>query len=258
MSVPRLIFKISHFRFSASKGAVLNSSHRPSVLRWQSGQKRKRQEIGTVRVSDDLPKCLNDITLPADGVIRAAASIAAKIRRRSKYIDKFDRVLLAYACLQLDMRHGRVLEEYLYRHLKKKAKSWRLGALRLAEEIARSFWRNPQKRKQELDNLPKYLNMQDILLLADEVIRDIEGHILNLAEKGRPVKQGTRDGYRAVRATIGEHRSYTCFLILEGQRNGSVPRVLSLKTSGQFGRSTQNRLRGKERHFYKPLPMHYV
>ncbi len=237
-------FQTSYHRnaVSGSKGTLKTNHAPPTSSKEKNGKKPAKKTDADSPVQDESE--LKKISLPSDGVFRAVASRVAKNHWRSKRIEKFDLVIHTYACLQLGERHKYVVEEYVLNRLQAKARAWRSEILQDAAGTARSNQKNNGIR----------LTRDMLEQMAEEVISDVEAHVICLAKSGSPIKRGVREGNSVVRASLGLGRMNTCFLILEGSAKDPNFMIIALKTSAEFGRSVKKRLRDKRQRSYSNRP----
>ncbi|MEK7655720.1 MAG: hypothetical protein AAB386_03515 [Patescibacteria group bacterium] len=165
---------------------------------------------------------------PHDGTVRAVASAAAKARRKSEYVLRFDKVVKTYCGMVVGFTDRFSVEEYLY--------------LKLKRMVA-----DHEERRVPLGR--KGLEAQ-----AETIFHEIEASILSMASNGRPIKQGKRHDRHRVWARIHE-RGCKCFLTLLSQKKDGKWFVLSFETKGKFRRRMRSRSSRKDLK-YRNTPKH--
>ncbi|MBU0540213.1 hypothetical protein KKF59_04555 [Patescibacteria group bacterium] len=181
-----------------------------------------------LRIKQEAKKPSKDFSVPRDGIVRAVASIAAKARRKSAHISRFDRTVRTYCGMVMGYTDRYTVEEYVYSKLK------RLVASHVAERAS--------------------LRRRDLEVQADAVFHEIEAAILVMAANGHPVKHGKGDDRCRVWSRLHE-RNGMCFLTLEKRPHGGRWQVLSLEPKGKF-RRRMRACSGRKNREYRNLPKH--
>ncbi len=169
-----------------------------------------------------------ELSIPRDGIVRAVASSAAKVRRKSAYIMRFDKVVRVYCGMILGYTDRYTVEEYVYLKLK------RLVASSEAQRIS--------------------IGRKDLEAQADAIFNEIEASILTMAANGHPVKHDKRDDKLRVWSRLRE-RGGKCFLTVKRRPQSGKWQVLSLESMAKFRRRMRSRSNRKDRE-YRNTPKH--
>ncbi len=208
-----------------------SSSHRRTIGRAIPGPKRSfKVDFPSLllRKKSETKKSSKELSVPHDGIVRAVASTAAKVRRKSAYIMRFDKVVRVYCGMVLGYTDRYTIEEYVYLKLK------RLVASHEAQRIS--------------------LGRKDLEAHANALFNEIEASILTMAANGNPVKHNKRDDKFRVWSRLHE-RGGKCFLTLRRRTQSGKWQVLSIEPMGKFRRRMRSRSSQKDDK-YRNTPKH--
>ncbi|MBI4139228.1 hypothetical protein HY479_03725 [Candidatus Uhrbacteria bacterium] len=165
-------------------------------------------------------------SVPRDGVIRAVASAAGRMRRSSPRIVRFDRVLRTYCGMVIGYVNRYTVGEYVYLKLKD-----------LADRAKRGR---------------KTLFRRDLEESAERLFADIEMRILAMAAHGTQLDSPSHRGYVRIKAPFAERKGL-CYLTLGRSGPTGERKVLCLETKGTFRRRMRSRSAHRDR-IYRNIP----
>ncbi|MCR4279102.1 MAG: hypothetical protein NUV81_04375 [bacterium] len=149
------------------------------------------------------------IRVPRDSVVRDVAREAGRKRRTSKFISNFNRAIQVYCGILMGYMRRTTVSDYVYEKLRSYVYSARQG-------------RRPLRRC-------------DIELVSEELFRDIERRICDMATRGSRLDRSSSRGYVYLKALIPGRKNY-CFLTLSRCDFLGVRRILCLQTGGMYNR----------------------
>lgn len=163
---------------------------------------------------------------PSSDLVDQVAAVAAKARRPSKSIQRFDRVLLTYCAACLGYSGRDVLQRYLHDHLRRNVETLKGGT---------------------------YVRTTEMIEIMERWVREevsrIEDLLIDYAKYGKalPKNQSPR-GLDVIEIVIRHGRTRRCYLIVEKLPIGKL-RIKALKSSGKYRRNQRKRFNRNARSF---------
>lgn len=252
------------FHHRGPRQLVISSSHRASFKKTArpdpiaSPYAQKGPRIKTPKAKDaqnrervlsafdDAWKSAVVSTLSKDGVLRAAAHEIVRKSRSSPMIERFPKVLRAYAAATMGYDDRFVVETFILLRMKQALTE------KLNEQFAlirkRSVHRllNPSVAKKVARNECRAVDHVLAETLAQQTVQGIEEHLLDLAQKGRRLRHELPRGHIGVQIRIpGIGRTMGMVLILEDGTESAT--IKALKTIKEFDRIRRSHFRMKRR-----------
>lgn len=213
----------------------IQTAHRESL---------KRQEVILTAFEKAWTQRLTRV-LDSDGLLRASAHDAARAPRTSDRVERFPRVLRAYCAMLMGYDDRFVVEEHLLIRMKQ------LLAVRLAKlktEVKQSISRpriNPQTCRSVVRSEFRPLDRAMADALAEEALQGLEKSLLDLAAKGRRMRQELPRGYVGIQIRVAGLGRTTSAVVITDPSDGET-RIKALQTSREFNRVQRMRFRARK------------
>lgn len=233
-------FRLSHFRPQPSPARRMGREAVGEVI---LPPPPRRPQIAAPQMPST--RRIPELKRPRDGVVRAAASQAASVRRRSDKIDRLDKALYTFARLTLGYGGPYVVEELIYISVQRKIEKRRSDTAAHLEFLRKRHARKPHKLAQVVQKEILPITREELDKMAEDAVTEVEITLVAMADMGRPLKRESAQGYRAVKGTIPV-RNVSCYLLVQERPNGSKV-VMSVKTAAEYNRSCRGRFNRKSR-----------